>query len=90
MIPGSILLSLPGMDALLAYGLPGPGPEFIPYFLGLLFFGASALIGVLMWPIHSLRRRFRKKASDEQDDGNGGAGAANVPEAPGASGSQVT
>jgi hypothetical protein len=49
----------------LAYVGPAPGPEFIGYFaslIGFLFFVFSAL---LLWPLHALRRCFRRAAQSE-------------------------
>jgi len=47
-------------NGLLAYLGPGPGVEFIPYFLGLLAWAGMALGAILAWPIAALIGRFRK------------------------------
>jgi hypothetical protein len=48
-----------------AYVGLGPGQEFIPYFFGLLAFAATALIGVLQWPLAMLRRCLKKGREDQ-------------------------
>jgi hypothetical protein len=45
--------------AVFAYG-PGPGLEFIPYFLGLLAWAGFAFVAVLLSPITALLRRLRR------------------------------
>jgi hypothetical protein len=47
----------------------GPGQEFIPQFVALLSFAATALLAVLQWPITALLSRLsraRKEARKKQ------------------------
>ncbi|MCI0682628.1 MAG: hypothetical protein L0Y71_11030 [Gemmataceae bacterium] len=53
----AVLLTAPAPA--LAYIGPGPGLEFIPYFMSLLMWAGLALGGVLLWPFTSLVRRIR-------------------------------
>ncbi len=53
----SLSLSGPSGHVILAYVGPGPGVEFIPYFLGLLAWAGLALGALLLWPLAALGRR---------------------------------
>jgi hypothetical protein len=46
----SLLLLLP--QPVWAYGGPGAGLEFIPYFVSLLIWAGFALAAVVMWPVY--------------------------------------
>jgi hypothetical protein len=48
-----------------AYIGPGPGLEFVPFFMSLLTWIAVALGGVLLWPITALLSRFRRPAQTQ-------------------------
>ncbi len=57
---------------LLAYVGLGPGQEFIPQFVALLSFAATALLAILQWPItvllsrwNAARKRRQKAANPE-------------------------
>jgi len=65
--PYFIYFFFAGAETMLAYGSLGPGPEFIPYFLGILAWGIMAFSAVLLWPITALKRRFRK-ANNVQEE----------------------
>ena len=43
----------------LAYGGPGAGVEFIPYFLGLLTWLGVCFSAIFLWPIYALLRKIR-------------------------------
>jgi hypothetical protein len=43
----------------LAYGGPGAGVEFIPYFLSLLAWLGVCFSAVFLWPIYALLRKLR-------------------------------
>lgn len=63
------LFALPFSTGLWAYVGLGPGQEFIPQFLVLLSFAATALLAIIQWPIAALlsrlaaARRKRQEAS---------------------------
>jgi hypothetical protein len=53
----SLLLLVP--QPVRAYGGPGAGLEFIPYFVGLLIWAGLAVGAVVMWPVYKFLRWFR-------------------------------
>ena len=59
----SIVALVPGTA--LAYIGPGPGLEFIPFFMSLVTWAAVALGGVLLWPVTALLSRFRRPRSQD-------------------------
>jgi hypothetical protein len=75
----SLLLLVP--QPALAYGGPGAGLEFVPYFLSLVFWVALAAGAVVMWPVYTLLRWFRGTNAMKNEVKNE-ATAATVPDAP--------
>jgi hypothetical protein len=75
---------VPGLDGpscqsiLLGYVGPGPGLEFVPYFLAMLAWAGAALGAMLLWPISALFRRFQKAPPE----GNATSSLASQPEPP--------
>jgi hypothetical protein len=71
----SFLLLVP--NHALAYVGPGPGLEFVPYFVSLLVWVGLALGAVLLWPFSTLLRylhgrRRRTREAPEQPTSNAG------------------
>jgi hypothetical protein len=67
---------------LLAYIGLGPGQEFIPYFLALLFAAGTACLAILQWPFLALRRRLARARSQHPDEPKNELATANMPESP--------
>jgi hypothetical protein len=80
--PVLLVAALPGAAGVLAYG-PGPGLEFIPYFLGLLTWAGLALAAVLLAPVSALLRRLRKGRGARRAEPGSPSTTASVPESPG-------
>ena len=79
MVPVSLFAFLQTPAVVLAYAGPGPGLEFIPYFLSMLAWAGAASGAVLLGPITALLRRMRKARGDSaiatqasNDDGSAG------------------
>jgi hypothetical protein len=45
-----------------AYVGPAPGPEFVGYFMSLLAWLGLAFSALLIYPLHALRKRFKRGA----------------------------
>lgn len=64
-------LSLPPTEpcstGLLAYVGLGPGQEFIPQFVALLSFAATAMLAILQWPITVLLSRWAAARTRRQN-----------------------
>jgi hypothetical protein len=71
----SLLLLVP--QPARAYGGPGAGLEFVPYFVSLVIWVALAASAVVMWPVYTLLRWFRGTNAMKEE-----VTAATVPDAP--------
>jgi hypothetical protein len=75
----SLLLLVPRPAG--AYGGPGAGLEFVPYFVSLVIWVALAAGAVVMWPVYTLLRWFRG-TNAMKDEVKNEATATTVPHAP--------
>ena len=75
----SLLLLVPPPAG--AYGGPGAGLEFVPYFVSLVIWVALAASAVVMWPVYRLLRWFRGTEA-RKDEVKNETAATSVPKAP--------